>query len=109
MLRRHLFHVNFGEPMTRKPRWQQEDPRFGEESARYAKPIPSRELLLAKLRDAQRPLAFDAIAATLAIRDPGERQALEKRLGAMRATASCSSTARTSTAWSTACRSSSAR
>ena len=69
--------------MTRKPRWQQEDPRFGEESARYAKPIPSRELLLAKLREAQRPLSFDAIAATLAIRDPGERQALEKRLGAM--------------------------
>jgi ribonuclease R len=69
--------------MTRKPRWQQEDPRFGEESARYAKPIPSRELLLAKLREAQRPLAFDAIAATLAIRDRGEREALEKRLGAM--------------------------
>ena len=46
------------DPMTRKPRWQQEDPRFGEESARYAKPIPSRELLLAKLREAQKPLAF---------------------------------------------------
>jgi len=69
--------------MTRKPRWQQEDPRFGEESARYAKPIPSRELLLVKLREAQKPLAFDAIATTLAIRDPGEREALEKRLGAM--------------------------
>ena len=57
--------------MTRKPRWQQEDPRFGEESARYAKPIPSRELLLAKLREARRPLAFDAIASTLGIRAPG--------------------------------------
>jgi ribonuclease R len=69
--------------MTRKPRWQQEDPRFGEESARYAKPIPSRELLLAKLREAQRPLGFEATASMLGIRDPGERAALEKRLGAM--------------------------
>jgi len=69
--------------MTRKPRWQQEDPRFGEESTRYPNPIPSRQLLLKKLREAQRPLAFDAIASTLGIRDPGERGALEKRLGAM--------------------------
>ena len=41
--------------MTRKPRWQQEDPRFREESARYANPIPSRELLLAKLGEAGKP------------------------------------------------------
>ena len=43
--------------MTRKPRWQQEDPRFREESARYANPIPSREHLLAKLAEAKQPLA----------------------------------------------------
>src|SRR5688572_30832156 len=69
--------------MTRKPRWQQEDPRFREESARYEKPIPSREHLLAKLAEARQPLAFDAIAARLGIRDGGEREALGKRLGAM--------------------------
>src|SRR6187401_2734535 len=69
--------------MTRKPRWQQEDPRFGEESARYPKPIPSRELLLAKLREAQKPLGFEALAELLGIRDPGEREALGKRLAAM--------------------------
>jgi ribonuclease R len=69
--------------MSRKPRWQQEDPRFREESARYEKPIPSRELLLAKLAEAKRPLGFDALAAQLAITDAGERQALAKRLGAM--------------------------
>ena len=69
--------------MTRRPRWQQEDPRFREESARYEKPIPSRELLLAKLGEAKKPLGFDALAALLGIRDPDERQALAKRLGAM--------------------------
>jgi ribonuclease R len=69
--------------MTRKPRWQQEDPRFREESARYANPIPSREHLLAKLAEASRPLGFDAIAERLGIREAGEREALAKRLGAM--------------------------
>jgi ribonuclease R len=69
--------------MSRKPRWQQEDPRFREESARYERPIPSREHLLAKLAAASRPLGFDALAATLGLRDPAERQALSKRLGAM--------------------------
>ena len=56
--------------MTRRPRWQQEDPRFGEESKRYEKPIPSRELLLAKLAEASKPLGFDPLAALLGIRDP---------------------------------------
>ena len=69
--------------MSRKPRWQQEDPRFREESARYEKPIPSREHLLAKLAEAKQPLGFDAIAALVGIRDSAEREALGKRLGAM--------------------------
>jgi ribonuclease R len=69
--------------MTRKPRWQQEDPRFREESRRYEKPIPSREHLTATLAAAARPLGFDALAETLGIRDPADRQALTKRLGAM--------------------------
>jgi ribonuclease R len=69
--------------VSRKPRWQQEDPRFREESARYAKPIPSREHLLAKLAEAQRPLGFDALAAMLGLSDAAERDALAKRLAAM--------------------------
>jgi ribonuclease R len=69
--------------MSRKPRWQQEDPRFREESTRYAKPIPSRQLLLAKLGEAKKPLGFEEIASLLGIRDAGEREALGKRLGAM--------------------------
>ncbi len=69
--------------MSRKPRWQQEDPRFRDESARYPQPIPSRELLLAKLSEAQKPLGFDALAALLGVREQAERQALTKRLAAM--------------------------
>ncbi len=69
--------------MSRKPQWQKEDPRFREESARYAQPIPSRELLLAKLTEAKKPLGFDALAALLGIREATERDALSKRLGAM--------------------------
>ena len=69
--------------MTRKPRWQKEDPRFREESARYANPIPSREHIRGKLAEAKRPLGFDALARLLGIGDGAERDALGKRLGAM--------------------------
>jgi ribonuclease R len=69
--------------MTRKPRWQQEDPRFRAESARYERPVPSRVFLLAKLAEASKPLGFEALVRLLGIRDPGERDALGKRLGAM--------------------------
>ena len=69
--------------MSRKPRWQQEDPRFCDESARYPQPIPSREHLLAKLSEERKPLRFDALAALVGVREQTERQALSKRLGAM--------------------------
>ena len=68
--------------MSRKPRWQESDPRFREESARYERPVPSRELLLKTLGDAREPLAFDALAMRLGA-SPAERAALEKRLEAM--------------------------
>jgi len=69
--------------MSRKPRWQDQDPRFKDESARYAEPVPSRELLLMKLSEARQPLGFDALAKQLGIGEGAERQALSKRLGAM--------------------------
>ena len=53
--------------MSRKPRWQDQDPRFREESARYAEPVPSRELLLKTLTEARMPLGFDALAERLGI------------------------------------------
>ncbi|MEX2149049.1 MAG: ribonuclease R [Steroidobacteraceae bacterium] len=69
--------------MSRKPRWQDQDPRFREESARYAEPVPSRELLLKTLSAAGTPLALDALADRLGVREPGPRQAIAKRLAAM--------------------------
>jgi ribonuclease R len=69
--------------MSRKPRWQDQDPRFREESARYAEPVPSRELLLKTLSAAGTPLAIDALADRLGLGEPGPRQAIAKRLGAM--------------------------
>ncbi|HET8690819.1 MAG TPA: hypothetical protein VFM30_01670, partial [Steroidobacteraceae bacterium] len=69
--------------MSRKPRWHKEDPRFREESARYANPIPSREHIRRKLAEAERPLAFEALAHLLGIDEGGQREALAKRLAAM--------------------------
>ncbi len=69
--------------MSRKPRWQDQDPRFKDESTRYAEPVPSRELLLKKLSDARQPLGFEVLAKQLGIGAGAESQALTKRLGAM--------------------------
>jgi ribonuclease R len=68
--------------MSRKPRWQDRDPRFGEESGRYERPVPSRELLLKSLAEAREPLAFDGLAERLGVRGE-DRAALAKRLEAM--------------------------
>ena len=69
--------------MSRKPGWQDQDPRFREESERYRKPVPSRELLLKTLAGAQQPLRLDALAERLDISDRTLRQTLAKRLTAM--------------------------
>ncbi len=69
--------------MSRKSGWQDQDPRFREESERYGKPVPSREHLLKTLADAQQPLGFAALAERLGIHDRALSQALTKRLGAM--------------------------
>jgi ribonuclease R len=69
--------------MTRKPQWQRLDPRLRDEAARYAEPIPSRELLLSTLADAREPLAFEALVGRLGIVDRAQLQALAKRLKAM--------------------------
>jgi hypothetical protein len=48
----HPFEVGLESTDRRKSRRQKQGPRFREESARYAEPIPSRELLLAKIQQA---------------------------------------------------------
>ncbi len=69
--------------MSRKPRWQEQDPRFRQESSRYAEPVPSRDLLLKTLADAGQPLGLGALTEALGIGERRQRMALSKRLGAM--------------------------
>ncbi len=69
--------------MKKNSRWQDRDPRFGDESSRYESPIPSREFILAELGQAGHPLGFDALCARLGVRDRAVKPALAKRLGAM--------------------------
>jgi ribonuclease R len=69
--------------MPKRPRWQNDDPRREIEASRYENPIPSREYLLATLREAGEPLTADALAAKLNLKQKADRAALDKRLGAM--------------------------
>jgi ribonuclease R len=69
--------------MPKRPRWQNDDPRREIEASRYDNPIPSREYLLATLREAGAPLTADDIAAQLHLKQKAQRAALDKRLGAM--------------------------
>ncbi len=59
------------------------DPHAAREAARYDHPIASRELILALLKEANRPLNHEAIARELALSAPEELDALRKRLRAM--------------------------
>ncbi len=68
----------------RRQHWQERDPEFEAEGKRYAEPIPSRVLILEELAGARKPLDADALARRLGISKPALRQALEKRLQAMR-------------------------
>jgi len=66
-----------------KGRWQDRDPRFASESRRYEEPIPSRELIIAELRDANRALSAGELAQRLRLRKDALIRALENRLTAM--------------------------
>jgi ribonuclease R len=71
-------------PRRPKSRWQDRDPEFDAEGRRYAEPIPSRALILEELGNATRPLDATALARRLGVSKPALRQALGKRLHAMR-------------------------
>lgn len=71
-------------PRRSKARWQERDPHFDAEGQRYAEPIPSRALILEELAGATKPLDANAVARRLGVTKPALRQALEKRLHAMR-------------------------
>ena len=59
------------------------DPHAAREAARYDSPIPSREVILGLLTEAEKPLGHDHIARALGLADAPQLDALQKRLRAM--------------------------
>ncbi len=59
------------------------DPHAAREAANYKNPIPSRELILELLTEAEKPLAHNNIAKALGLAEPEQVDALRKRLRAM--------------------------
>ncbi|MEO0421462.1 MAG: ribonuclease R [Pseudomonadota bacterium] len=66
-----------------KGHWQERDPNFAREQARYDEPIPSRELILEVLRDYAAPMSFAALTGELQVKGQSRRHALKTRLRAM--------------------------
>jgi ribonuclease R len=60
-----------------------DDPFAAREAQKYARPIPSRELILQTLGEQGVPLAFDDLAKLLGVGEEEDRIALERRLNAM--------------------------
>ena len=67
--------------MPKKP--SKTDPHAAREASRYAKPIASREHILAFLQARASPQEFDEIAAVVDVAEPDDMEALRRRLGAM--------------------------
>jgi ribonuclease R len=61
-----------------------DDPHADREAQRYAEPIASREAILQLLGAAEGPMDADALAERLHLTAPDRREALDKRLAAMR-------------------------
>lgn len=59
------------------------DPHAKREAAKYDNPIPSREVILELLGDAEKPLKRSDIADALGLREEEQQDALRKRLRAM--------------------------
>jgi len=59
------------------------DPHAAREAALYDNPIPSREVILDLLHEADSPLDHEGIAGRLGLTDPADLDALRKRLRAM--------------------------
>jgi len=60
-----------------------EDPHADRESAKYDKPIPSREVILDLIRSGKGPMIREEIAEALDLTDEDNLEALRRRLGAM--------------------------
>ena len=69
--------------MSKRSRTPSQDPFHDRESARYERPIASREHLLELIRGQKLPVPQDQIAAQLGYQDEVELEALRRRLSAM--------------------------
>lgn len=59
------------------------DPHAEREAQNYARPIPSRELILEVLAGVEKPMNFDAVTKALGLNDDVDHIALQRRLNAM--------------------------
>ncbi len=60
-----------------------EDPHYAREAAKYENPIPSREMILEVLEEADGPLTLEELAEVLHLPEDSQREALRRRLRAM--------------------------
>lgn len=60
------------------------DPFAKREAAKYENPIPSREFILAQLKERAVPVTLESIAAALGLLEEDQHEALRRRLNAMR-------------------------
>jgi ribonuclease R len=63
--------------------WRGSDPDHASESARYANPLPSRNLILSTLEQSAEPLTLDELIAHFGLRKLNEQEAFTKRMVAM--------------------------
>ncbi|MCG5523996.1 ribonuclease R [Ectothiorhodospira haloalkaliphila] len=69
--------------MTRKKKTIPQDPNFDREARKYERPIPSRELILQVIDDADGPINFEPLAERLQLQEDVDLEALTRRLRAM--------------------------
>ncbi|MFP4682976.1 MAG: ribonuclease R [Ectothiorhodospira sp.] len=68
--------------MTRKKKAIQ-DPHYDREARKYERPIPSRELILKVIQEADGPVASEALSGLLDLHEDTDLEALQRRLRAM--------------------------
>ncbi|GMR09109.1 MAG: ribonuclease R [Gammaproteobacteria bacterium] len=66
-------------PPSKTPR----DPHLARESAKYDRPVPSRELILQQLKERGKPLSAEQLCRELGVSDEADQESFQRRLGAM--------------------------
>ncbi|HWS01872.1 MAG TPA: winged-helix domain-containing protein, partial [Gammaproteobacteria bacterium] len=68
---------------NKPPNWKQQDPQAERETEKYARPIPSRELIMETLKEQGVPLMREQLAEVFQLSDEEDLEALRRRLNAM--------------------------